>query len=255
MKRRSSNHETQAFTRIELLIVLMILAVLAGLLALGLGKAKQRAKRMQCINNLKRASMGFRLFSADGSPDYPFTSLSKGTAVLAGIPPFDSKKSADFWKLFQAASMDMASPRALVCPSDPGRIPAVTFGTNGLSTEFSHTSQRFNSLSYFASIDADEQYVGNIHMGDRYLTRDPEAKTETTTSFLFGQHDVGYGSTSLPALRWISSVHGGGGNATFMDGSGQFLATAKLRDALRKQGTATNRIWLPNSDAIGRGNP
>ena len=251
----AAKRREQAFTKVELLVTIVVIAILAVVAAVVLDKARQRARRIQCINNLRQVSMGFRLFSADGSPDYPFTSLSNGAAVLPGITPFDSKTPADLWKLYQAAANDISSPRILVCPGDPVRISADSFGTNGPSTEFSHAAQRLNALSYFASIDANEQYVENIHMGDRYLTRDPEAKTEAPTAFLFGQHDVGYGSTSLPTLRWISSVHGGGGNATFMDGSGHFLTTAKLREALRKQGTATNRIWLPNSDATGRGNP
>lgn len=255
MNKRSPKHKTQAFTKVELLVLLVISGVLASLLALALGKAKERAQRIQCIDNLRQTSTGFRLFSADGSPDYPFASLSKGTAVPAGLPRFDSKSPGELWKLFQSASMDLSSPRVLVCPADPGRISADSFGTNGLSTEFAHTGQRLNALSYFASIDANEQYLENIHMGDRYLTRDPEAKTEATTTFLSGQNDVGYGSTSLTELRWITTIHGGGGNAIFMDGSAYFLTSAKLRTALRKQGTATNRIWLPNTDATGRGNP
>ncbi len=251
----AAKRREQAFTKVELLVTIVVIAILSVVAAVATDKARQRAKRIQCINNLKQASLGFRLYPADASSDYPFTSLSRGAAVPAGIPPFDSKNPGELWKLFQSASMDLNSPRIFVCPGDPVRISADSFGTNGPSTEFSHAAQRLNALSYFASIDANEQYVENIHMGDRYLTRDPEAKTEANTAFLFGQHDVGYGSTSLPTLRWISSVHGGGGNATFMDGSGHFLTSAKLREALRKQGTATNRIWLPNSDATGRGNP
>ena len=93
-------------------------------------------------------------------------------------------------------------------------------------------------------------------MGDRYLTTDPDSPSEAGTKFLFGQQNVSSGASLEKQVRWISTVHQGGGNAGFMDGSVQQLTTAKLREAIRFQPAGrTNRIWFPNTDATGRGNP
>ncbi len=60
-----------AFTLVELLVVIGIIAILMGMLMPVLGRAKEKANRIKCLNNLRQLDLAATLYVGDHDGQYP----------------------------------------------------------------------------------------------------------------------------------------------------------------------------------------
>jgi prepilin-type N-terminal cleavage/methylation domain-containing protein/prepilin-type processing-associated H-X9-DG protein len=66
-----SNGKRQAFTLVELLVVIGIIAVLIGVLLPALSKARESAARTQCMSNLRTVGQGFAMYFSENKSYFP----------------------------------------------------------------------------------------------------------------------------------------------------------------------------------------
>lgn len=218
----------KAFTLIELLVVIAIIAILAGLLLPALAKAKARAQRINCVSNLKQASLGMRMFSNDHGERFPWQTLKSdgGCQDLAGWVPKDA---------FRCTSNELTSPKPLVCPSDIKKTKATIFvdpaaavppGTIPFLDDDVNNSTKLN-CSYFIVIEADETRPNKILTGDRNLI--------TAGGSIIGA--PGTLKFSAPAecdkAEWDTSIHVKNGNLALSDGSANQYTPDQTRKTVR----------------------
>jgi prepilin-type N-terminal cleavage/methylation domain-containing protein/prepilin-type processing-associated H-X9-DG protein len=118
----SSPMGRNGFTLIELLVVIAIIAILAALLLPALASAKARARRIQCMNQMRQIGLGFPMFASDHSDMLPPAGWAGGTGQLS----WDSWINKYIGGTASDANMsccgglfpDSGAPQVLACPAD-----------------------------------------------------------------------------------------------------------------------------------------
>ncbi len=204
--RVSRYHHHRALTRLEIVVIVAVIALLTLVAVPPLMMARAKKSRINCVNHLKNIGLALRIFPTDSEGCFPWqVDTNRGGTVRFVAEP------QSLWRHFLAVSNELA-PRLVICPSDRDRRPARTWA------EFNDN----HFLSYALGFTANEETPDSVLATDRNVLLDGSPLANAIVSF-----------PSNANVTFDDRLHQQAGNVLLGDGSVQQLRSDRLRETFQ----------------------
>jgi prepilin-type N-terminal cleavage/methylation domain-containing protein/prepilin-type processing-associated H-X9-DG protein len=250
-----------AFTLIELLVVIAIIAILAAMILPALSRAKARAQRSYCMNNLRQINIHMQLYTDDYRDFFP-------AHRNQGLNTSDTVISLTNWWGTAIINYSRMQSNLYHCPVLNGRMQ-IPFSPNKWSWNFDCHNVGYGYNGFFLGRHPYEG--GSITVGGINFTYDKQFKRTSvrrpSDCLLIGDKNPTYDGWWASSLWWESACmdytaadirregidpyrHLGTGVIVFVDGHAEARKNAKINppvspDTGDPRGLINSRYWDP----------